>query len=43
MISELGAWFIFLLPFGSFVAIVLVIRPFYNRYAQLAGYLTVLV
>ena len=43
MISELGAWFIFLLPLGSFVVIALVIRPFFNGYAQIAGYLTILV
>ena len=43
MISELGAWFIFLLPLGSFVVIAFVLRPFFNRYAYLAGYLTILV
>ena len=42
MISELGVWLILLLPLGSFAAIALVIRPFFNRFSQLAAYLTIL-
>ena len=42
MIPEIAVWLIFLLPLGSFVAIAFVIRPFLNRYAELAGYLTIL-
>ena len=42
MIPELAAWFIFFLPLASFAAIVLIIRPFFNRYASLAGLLTIL-
>ena len=42
MISELWVWLIFLLPLGSFVVIGLFLRPFFNRYASLAGWLTVL-
>ena len=42
MITEPAAWLIFLLPLASFVLIGLVIRPFFNHSARLAGYLTVL-
>ena len=42
MIPELGAWFIFLLPLGSFVIVAFAIRPFFNTYSQLAAYVTVL-
>ena len=42
MIDELGVWLIFLLPLASFVLIGMVIRPFFNRYAQLSGVLTIL-
>ena len=41
MIPELAVWLIFLLPLASFVAIALVVRPFFNRFSYLAGYLTV--
>ena len=41
MINEAAVWLIFLLPMASFVAIVLVIRPFLNKYAFAAGYLTI--
>ena len=41
MIPELGAWFIFLLPLGSFVLIAFLIRPFLNRYARVAGLVTI--
>ncbi len=39
---EFAAWSIFLLPLASFVIIALVIRPFFNRYAKVAGYITIL-
>ena len=42
MIPEVGVWLILLLPLGSFIAIALVIRPFFNHYAKLAGHLTIL-
>ena len=42
MIPQTAVWLIFFLPLGSFLAIALVIRPFYNRHAKLAGELTVL-
>ena len=41
MIPELAAWFIFFLPLASFAVIVLIIRPFFNRYASLAALLTI--
>ncbi|MDP3061804.1 MAG: NADH-quinone oxidoreductase subunit L [Chloroflexota bacterium] len=41
MIPEAVLWAIFLLPLASFVVIALVIRPFFNRYARVAGLLTV--
>ena len=37
MISEAAIWAIFLLPLGSFAAIVLIIRPFLNRFPLLSG------
>jgi NADH-quinone oxidoreductase subunit L len=40
--SEALAWLIPGLPFASFLLIGLVVRPFLNRRADLAGYLTVL-
>ncbi|MFN3974441.1 MAG: NADH-quinone oxidoreductase subunit L [Dehalococcoidia bacterium] len=40
--SEPLAWLIFFLPVASFLLIGLVVRPFMNRWAVLAGYLTVL-
>ena len=42
MISEIAVWLIFLLPLASFLIIAFLIRPFFNRYADLAGYLTIL-
>jgi len=42
MISELAVWLIFLLPLASFAIIALVVRPFFNRYANVAGLLTIL-
>ena len=45
MIGEIGestAWLIFFLPLGSFALIAFVIRPFFNRYASVAGYVTIL-
>ena len=42
MISEIAVWLIFLLPLASFLIIAFLIRPFFNRYAELAGYLTIL-
>ena len=41
MITEFWVWLILLLPLGSFVAIALVVRPFLNRYAAVAGHITV--
>ena len=41
MIQEFWVWLIFFLPLGSFLAISLVIRPFLNRYAKVAGQFTV--
>jgi len=40
--SEIAAWGIFLAPLASFVLIALVIRPFFNRYRQVGGYITIL-
>jgi NADH-quinone oxidoreductase subunit L len=40
--TELSAWFIFLLPLASFVLIALGIRPFLGPHSKLAGYLTIL-
>jgi NADH-quinone oxidoreductase subunit L len=34
-------WLIFLLPFMSFLLIGLVLRPFFNRFPKLAGYVTI--
>jgi NADH-quinone oxidoreductase subunit L len=42
MISEFWVWLIFLFPFGSFVVSAVVIRPFFDRYSKLSGYLTIL-
>ena len=41
MINEAGSWLIVGLPLASFLIIGLVIRPFFNRYADWAGYLTI--
>ncbi len=42
MIPEFAVWLILLVPLGSFAVIGLVIRPFFNRYASVAGLLTIL-
>ncbi len=42
MIPEIAVWLILLIPLGSFAVIGLVIRPFFNRYASVAGLLTIL-
>ena len=42
MIPESAVWLIFFLPLGSFVLIGFVLRPFFNRYAVVAGSLTIL-
>ena len=39
--TEGWAWTIFFLPLASFVVIAFVIRPFFNRQSELAGYLTI--
>ena len=41
MISEAAAWSIFFLPLASFVVIAGVVRPFFNRYSLVAGYLAI--
>ena len=38
---ELAAWLVFFLPMASFLMIALVIRPFFNRFAAVAGHITV--
>ena len=42
MITEGAVWLTLFLPIGSFALIAFVIRPFFNRYAEVAGYLTIL-
>ena len=42
MISEGAAWTIFFLPLASFAIMAFVIRPFFNRYATIAGLLSIL-
>jgi NADH-quinone oxidoreductase subunit L len=39
--TEFSAWLIFLIPMTSFLVIALIIRPFFNRYSQVAGYITI--
>jgi len=41
MIQEYWVWLILLLPLGSFLAISLVIRPFFNNFARIAGHITI--
>ena len=41
MISEAEVWLVLLLPLSAFAAIALVIRPFFNRYAGLSAYITI--
>ncbi|MXY43909.1 MAG: NADH-quinone oxidoreductase subunit L [Dehalococcoidia bacterium] len=38
---EIAAWLVFLLPLASFVLIVAFIRPFFNRFAEVAGQITI--
>ena len=38
---EIAAWLVFLLPLASFVLIVAFIRPFFNRFATVAGQITI--
>ena len=40
--SEQAAWAILLAPLASFALIALVIRPFFNQYARVSGYVTTL-
>ena len=42
MVNEAAVWAIFLLPLGSFALIVLLIRPFLNRWPILSGLTTIL-
>ena len=42
MISEAAVWLIWWLPLTSFLIIVFVVRPFFNRHSIFAGYLTIL-
>ena len=39
--SEAAAWAILFLPLASFVLIVAVIRPFFNRFEAFSGYITI--
>lgn len=41
MIGEAAIWTIFFLPVASFLVISLVIRPFFNRYSYLSGFLLI--
>ncbi len=41
MVTESMVWAIFLLPLTSFLLISLVIRPFFNRYAPVSGFLLI--
>ena len=42
MVNEAAVWAIFLLPLGSFALIVLLIRPFLDRWSFLSGLTTIL-
>ncbi|MBM3933746.1 MAG: NADH-quinone oxidoreductase subunit L [SAR202 cluster bacterium] len=42
MIPESAALLIFLLPLAAFLVNGLIVRPFFNRYSQVAGYVTIL-
>ena len=42
MLNETSIWGIFLLPLISFLAIALIIRPFFNRYSILSGPIAIL-
>ena len=37
MVTEAAIWAVFLLPLGSFAAIALIVRPFFNRHCTLSG------
>ena len=41
MVSEAVIWSIFLLPLGSFVFAALVVRPFFNRFSIVSGFVTI--
>ena len=41
MISEPAIWTIFFLPLSCFLIIALVIRPFFNRYSYISGFLLI--
>ena len=41
MVSELSLWLVFLVPLGSFLFIILIIRPFFNQYRAIAAYITI--
>ena len=43
MIPEEAVWSIFFLPLGSFLFISLIIRPFFNKFLQPSGFITILV
>ena len=38
---EIAAWLVFLLPLASFVLIVAFIRPFFNKFPDVAGWITI--
>lgn len=40
MINEGTAWAIMFVPLGAFILIALVIRPFFNQYSKVSGYVT---
>jgi NADH-quinone oxidoreductase subunit L len=39
--TEITAWSIFLLPLTAFLVISLIIRPFFNRYDRISGYIAI--
>jgi NADH-quinone oxidoreductase subunit L len=41
MINEGTAWAIMMAPLGAFVLIAFVIRPFFNRYSRVSGYVAI--
>ena len=41
MVTESLVWAIFFLPLASFLLISLIVRPFFNRFAEVSGYLLV--
>jgi len=42
MINEGTAWAIMFVPLGAFILIAFVIRPFFNQYSKVSGYVTTL-